>query len=36
MAFPKTQSGTDLMMDAPSQISPKQLDELHLRITEEE
>ena len=36
MAFPKTQSGTDLMMDAPSAISPNQLDELHLRITEEE
>ncbi|MDQ3689263.1 MAG: aspartate--tRNA ligase [Chloroflexota bacterium] len=32
MAFPKTQSGTDLMMDAPSPITRKQLDELHLRI----
>ncbi|MGI8657951.1 MAG: aspartate--tRNA ligase [Candidatus Limnocylindria bacterium] len=32
MAFPKTQSGTDLMMDAPSPIAPKQLDELHLDV----
>jgi aspartyl-tRNA synthetase len=32
MAFPKTQSGADLMMDAPSPIAPEQLDELHLRI----
>ena len=35
MAFPKTQSGTDLMMDAPSPISDKQLDELSLRIVDE-
>ncbi len=35
MAFPKTQSGTDLMMDAPSPISPLQLDELRLRLVEE-
>ena len=34
MAFPKTQSGTDLMLDAPSAISPEQLDELRLRIVE--
>ncbi|HEX6139294.1 MAG TPA: aspartate--tRNA ligase [Candidatus Limnocylindria bacterium] len=34
MAFPKTQSGTDLMLDAPSTIGPAQLDELHLRIVE--
>jgi aspartyl-tRNA synthetase len=32
MAFPKTQSGTDLMMDAPSPISDEQLEELSLRI----
>jgi aspartyl-tRNA synthetase len=36
MAFPKTQSGTDLMMDAPSPIAPKQLEELHLGIVEED
>ncbi|MDP9271737.1 MAG: aspartate--tRNA ligase [Chloroflexota bacterium] len=32
MAFPKTQSGSDLMMGAPSPISPQQLDELHLAL----
>jgi aspartyl-tRNA synthetase len=35
LAFPKTLSGTDLMMDAPSPISPQQLDELRLRVIEE-
>ena len=34
MAFPKTQSGTDLMLAAPSPISQQQLDELSLRIVE--
>ena len=34
MAFPKTQSGSDLMMDAPSPIAPEQLDELRLQILE--
>jgi aspartyl-tRNA synthetase len=32
MAFPKTASATDLMIDAPGEVDPKQLDELHLRI----
>jgi aspartyl-tRNA synthetase len=32
MAFPKTQSGSDLMMDAPSPISPLQLEELGLTV----
>jgi len=32
MAFPKTQSGSDLMMGAPSPISPAQLAELHLEL----
>ena len=32
MAFPKTQSGSDLMMGAPSLISPQQLSELHLQV----
>jgi aspartyl-tRNA synthetase len=36
MAFPKTQSGTDLMMDAPSPIAEKQLDELRLRIASDD
>jgi aspartyl-tRNA synthetase len=35
MAFPKTQSGSDLMMGAPSPISDRQLDELHLDIRPE-
>ena len=35
MAFPKTQSGTDLMMDAPSPIAHAQLDELRLRVVED-
>jgi aspartyl-tRNA synthetase len=35
MAFPKTQSGTDLMMDAPSPVAAAQLDELKLRIVED-
>ena len=34
MAFPKTQSGSDLMLAAPSPISQQQLDELSLRIVE--
>jgi aspartyl-tRNA synthetase len=34
IAFPKTASATDLMMDAPSALDQKQLDELHLRIAE--
>jgi len=32
MAFPKTQSGSDLMLEAPSQPDPAQLDELGLRF----
>jgi aspartyl-tRNA synthetase len=32
MAFPKTQSGSDLMLGAPSPISRGQLDDLHLRV----
>ncbi len=32
MAFPKTQSGSDVMLGAPSPISRAQLDELHLRV----
>jgi aspartyl-tRNA synthetase len=35
MAFPKTQSGADLMMDAPSPIAVEQLDELRLRVVED-
>ena len=31
-AFPKTQSGTDLMLDAPSPPDPEQYAELGLRF----
>jgi aspartyl-tRNA synthetase len=34
IAFPKTASAADLMIDAPGGVDPKQLDELHLRIVE--
>lgn len=33
IAFPKTQSASCLMTDAPSRVSDSQLDELHLRTT---
>ncbi len=32
IAFPKTQRGQDLLMDAPGGVEPKQLDELHVRV----
>jgi aspartyl-tRNA synthetase len=32
IAFPKTQRGQDLLMDAPSSVDAEQLDELSLRI----
>jgi len=31
-AFPKTQSGSDLMLGAPSPVDPQQLADLHLRL----
>ncbi len=34
IAFPKTQSGSDLLFDAPSPVSEKQLRELHLKLLE--
>jgi len=34
IAFPKTASAADLMIDAPGAVDPKQLDELHLRVVE--
>ncbi len=34
IAFPKTASGSDLMFDAPAEIEPRHLKELHLKITE--
>ena len=32
IAFPKTQSAVDLLMNAPSPVEEKQLEELHLRV----
>ncbi len=32
IAFPKNNSGRDVMLDAPSVLDPKQLDELHLKV----
>ncbi|MEK6280129.1 MAG: aspartate--tRNA ligase [Acidobacteriota bacterium] len=36
MAFPKTASATDLMIDAPGEVDPKQLEELHLRVVNDD
>lgn len=36
IAFPKNNSGRDVMLDAPSAIDQKQLDELQLNIVEKE
>ena len=35
MAFPKTASAQDLMIDAPGEVDAKQLQELHLKIIRE-
>ena len=32
IAFPKNNSGRDVMLDAPSELDPKQLDELQLKV----
>ena len=34
IAFPKNQTGRDVMADAPSEVEPRQLKELHIQITE--
>ena len=36
IAFPKTQSALDLLMNAPSPVDEKQLKELHLRVRTDE
>ncbi|MEA3407210.1 MAG: aspartate--tRNA ligase [Chloroflexota bacterium] len=36
MAFPKTQSAVDLMTQAPSPISARQLEELHIKLSTSE
>jgi len=33
IAFPKTQSAVDIMLDSPSTVSPDQLRELHLKLS---
>ncbi|MBN2984801.1 MULTISPECIES: aspartate--tRNA ligase [Cohnella] len=33
IAFPKTASATDLLTDAPSTVAPRQLEELHIRLS---
>jgi len=35
-AFPKDGAGRDVMLDAPSEVEQKQLDELHLKIVKED
>ena len=35
IAFPKTASAADLMIDAPGAVDAKQLQELHLRVVED-
>ncbi|WP_279322707.1 hypothetical protein [Rhodothermus marinus] len=32
IAFPKTQRGQELMSNAPDEVSPEQLEELHIRV----
>jgi aspartyl-tRNA synthetase len=32
IAFPKNNSGRDVMLDAPGEIDQKQLDELQLKV----
>jgi aspartyl-tRNA synthetase len=32
IAFPKNQSAYDMMLDAPAEVSQKQVDELHIRL----
>lgn len=34
IAFPKNNSGRDVMIDAPARLDPEQLDELHLTVRE--
>jgi aspartyl-tRNA synthetase len=35
IAFPKNNSGRDVMLDAPSTVDQKQLAELHINLTKD-
>ena len=35
IAFPKTQAATCLLTGAPTELSEKQLDEVHIRVVED-
>jgi aspartyl-tRNA synthetase len=35
IAFPKTQRGQDLLMDAPTVVDAEQLEELGIRVTKQ-
>ena len=36
IAFPMNKNAQDIMMDAPSEVEPGQLDELHIAIVKQE
>jgi aspartyl-tRNA synthetase len=36
IAFPKTQRGQDMMVEAPTPVAEKQLRELHIRLRNKE
>jgi aspartyl-tRNA synthetase len=35
IAFPKNNSGRDMMNDSPAEIEPEQLEELYIKLDEE-
>ena len=36
IAFPKNKKARDVMMNAPSKVTDKQLSDVHIKVTEEE